>query len=155
MDMKKPPDEKARSLKARGALHPDPKQVRDELFQQGEFFDPRDLTQVRYEMLRRHLADGRTASEAARAFGMSRQTFYLLAKAFQAEGMGGLLPKKRGPKRAHKCSEAMLEFLEARRQEAPDASWPDLAREVEQLFGVAIHPRTLQRRLALRRKKND
>ena len=51
-------DTKARSLASRGALHPHPGRVRDHLFQRSDFFDPRDLVQVRYEMLRRHLVDG-------------------------------------------------------------------------------------------------
>ena len=52
-------DPKARFLASRGALHPHPERVRDPLFRGSDFFDPRDLVQVRYEMLRRHLVDGR------------------------------------------------------------------------------------------------
>jgi hypothetical protein len=37
-----------------------------------EFFDPRDLVQVKYEMLRRVRIDGASVSQAARDFGFSR-----------------------------------------------------------------------------------
>ena len=46
-------DSKSRALREHGALHPRPNQVHDPLFQHSEFFDPRDLVLVKYEMLRR------------------------------------------------------------------------------------------------------
>ena len=42
-----------RCSKKHGVLHKRLEQVTDELFRQGDFFDPRDLVQVKYEMLRR------------------------------------------------------------------------------------------------------
>ena len=79
-------DTKARSLTSHGALHPHPGRVRDGLFQGSAFFDLRDLVQVRYEMLRRHLVDGQPVARVARTFGMSRQMFYLLARALRRRG---------------------------------------------------------------------
>ena len=151
--MKPAEDEKVEFLKAHRALHPHPEKVRDENFPQSTFFDPRDLIQVRYEMLRRHRVEGRSIAETARAFGVSRQFFYLLAKAFEAEGLLGLGPRKRGPQRAHKCSTEVLDFVQARREASTTLRWDDLAREVASTFGVRVHPRTLQRALA-RGKKN-
>jgi hypothetical protein len=46
-------DPKSRALQQEDSLHPHPEQVTDELFLTHEFFDPRDLVQVKYEMLRR------------------------------------------------------------------------------------------------------
>ena len=60
-------DPKARFLASHGALHPHPERVRAPLFQGSDFFDPRDLVQVRYEMLRRHLVDGQAVAGVARA----------------------------------------------------------------------------------------
>ena len=48
-----PQDPKTEHLRSRGLLHPHPEKVKDELFHSGPFFDPHDLLQVRYEMLRR------------------------------------------------------------------------------------------------------
>jgi len=58
-------DSKAEALRQQGALHSHPDTVRDEAFRQGEFFDPRDLVQVRYEMLRHHQVDGQAVTEVA------------------------------------------------------------------------------------------
>ena len=151
--MKPAEDEKAEFLKTHRALNPHPEKVQDENFQQSTFFDPRDVMQVRYEMLRCHRVEGRSVAESARAFGVSRQFFYLLAEAFEAEGLLGLGPRKRGPKRAHKCSAEVLDFVRTRREGPATLRWDDLAREVASTFGIRVHPRTLQRALA-RRKKN-
>ena len=59
-------DSKTRSLREHHALHPHPEAVRDEAFQQHEFFDPKDRVQVRYEMLRRHRIDGKAISGVGR-----------------------------------------------------------------------------------------
>ena len=146
-------DSKARSLASRGALHPHPGRVRDHLFQRSDFFDPRDLVQVRYEMLRRHLVDGQPVAGVARTFGMSRQMFYLLARAFREEGLPGLLPRKRGPKRARKATDEVLDFVAGRRVGPPGPTTRELVDDVRREFGVRLHPRTLERGLARRGKE--
>jgi transposase len=151
--MSTPQDVKPRFLAAHQALHPHPERIGDSLFQQGGFFDPRDLVQVRYELLRRHLVDKQPVTEIIRDFGVSRQMFYVLLGMFQQEGLAGLLPRKRGPKGAHKCTDAILAFVVARREQSPGRSAKELAEEVGQKFGVQLHPRTLERRLSRRGKK--
>ncbi len=59
-------DEKLRILRQSHTLHPHADQVRDPLFTTGSaFFDPRDLVQVKYELLRRVRVDGESVSHAA------------------------------------------------------------------------------------------
>ena len=53
MPKRPPQDPKLQSLRQQGALNPRPQQVTDELFTGSDFFDARDLVQVKYEMLRR------------------------------------------------------------------------------------------------------
>jgi transposase len=146
-------DPKARFLASRGALHPHPERVRDPLFRGSDFFDPRDLIQVRYESLRRHRVDGQAVAAVARAFGMSRQMFYLLARAFREGGLPGLLPQKRGPKRARKGTDEVLTYVAGRRAGSPGRTTRELVDDVSREFGVRLHPRTLERGLALRGKK--
>jgi len=147
-----PEDPKAAALRAAGALHPHPERVTDTLFERAPFFDRRDRVQVKYEMLRAHDIDGRRVSEVARAFGTSRQALYAAAAAFQAQGIPGLLPRPRGPKHAHKCTEAILDFVEQwQAGEAPEER--SVVDAIRRRFGVTIHPRSLQRALARRTKK--
>ncbi len=146
-------DAKAAALRAAGALHPRPERVQDEAFAQHEFFDRRDHVQVKYEMLRRHRVDGRPVTAVAAAFGASRQTFYLTNAAFITGGLPGLLPRPRGPQRAHKCTDAILDFVEQWRAEHETAAWPGVTDAVRRRFHVTIHPRSLTRALARREKK--
>ena len=69
----------------------------DTLFQQGGFFDPRDLVQVRYEMLRRHLVERQPVTEIIRDFGVSRQMFYVLAEDVSAGRVGWTVASQARP----------------------------------------------------------
>ena len=70
-------NDKETSLRRHHALNPRPEGVSDPAFRSADpFFDPRDLVQVKYEMLRRAREDGSTISESAAAFGFSRPSFY-------------------------------------------------------------------------------
>ena len=109
---KLPPDPKTQALREAGALHPHPEAVRDDAFVSHPFFDPRDRVQVKYEMVRRHQVDGRPVTEIAARFGVSRQTFYQTAAAFEAHGIPGLVPQRPGPKGAHKCTDAVVDYVE-------------------------------------------
>jgi transposase len=144
-------DVKADMLRRQGALHPNPEAVQDEAFRQEEFFDPRDLVQVRYEMLRRHQVDRDSVTEVATAFGVSRQAYYVTEAAFEKQGLPGLLPRRRGPRRAHKCTEEVLDFVEQQRAEgSPDQ---EVSEAVRKRFGISIHPRSLVRALTRQKKK--
>jgi transposase len=144
-------DAKAEVLRRQGTLHPNPHAVQDEAFRHGEFFDPRDLVQVRYEMLRRHQIDGNAVTEVAVAFGVSRQAYYMTEAAFEESGIAGLLPRRRGPRRAHKCTDEILDFVEQGRAEG--STEKEVSAVVRKRFGVSIHPRSLVRALARRKKK--
>src|SRR5690349_8779773 len=97
-------DQKTKELKQTGTLNPHAETVTDLLFQQNPFFDPRDLLQARYEMLRRHSAEQMSILEAAAAFGVSRPTFYQAQVSFERSGLAGLVPDRRGPKGGHKLT---------------------------------------------------
>ena len=58
MARKRKPDAKEAALAESRTLNPRPEAVRDEQFASSEFFDARDLVQVKYEMVRRVRVDG-------------------------------------------------------------------------------------------------
>jgi transposase len=147
----RPDDAKSQALRQQGALHPNPEAVQDEAFRRGEFFDPRDVVQVRYEMLRRHQVDGQAVTEVSAAFGVSRQAFYTTEAAFEDMGISGLLPRRRGPKRAHKCTDEILDFVE--QWGAESSAEDDVTKAVRKRFGVSINPRSIERALTRRKKK--
>lgn len=147
------PDPKTEALRQQGCLHPHPGKVTDELFADSEFFDPRDVVQVKYEMLRRVRVDGQAISHAATGFGLSRPTYYQAQAAYEKGGLPALLPKKPGPRRAHKLSEKVVAALEVALAEQPEIDAQDLVRLVEDRFGVSVHPRSIERALARQEKK--
>jgi transposase len=152
--MAKPPraDPKQQSLREQGVLHPRAEAVTDELFEQLDFFDPRDLLQVKYEMLRRVETDGYSVSAAAAAFGLSRPSFYEARAAWQREGLAGLFPKKRGPHGGHKLTDEVVAFLLPLAAE-DSLTPPALAARVAPHFGVQVHPRSIERALQRAEKK--
>src|SRR6202790_4024431 len=83
MKKRRKPDQKTLELKRAGTLNPRPDSVSDPLFKKDPFFDPKDLLQVRYEMLRRHNVEGVSIVDVAAKFGVSRPTVYQAQAAFQ------------------------------------------------------------------------
>jgi transposase len=146
-------DAKFQALREAGALNARPQRVVDPLFAQSEFFDPHDLVQVKYEMLRRVRTEGRPVTEAAAAFGFSRVAFYQALATFEEQGLPGLIPRRPGPRRAHKLSEAVLEFLDQQRTADKSLRAKQLAEMVLKEFGLSVHSRSVERALAKRRKK--
>jgi transposase len=106
--------------------------------------------QVKYEMVRSTQVDGRSVTEAAAAFGFSRPSFYQAQAALQEGGLGALVPLRRGPRKAHKLTTEILDFL---RQNTPSLRAVELARLVEERFDVTLHPRTIERALKRALKK--
>jgi transposase len=146
-------DTKLRTLQQQGTLNPRPKAVRDQLFLQDDFFDARDLVQVKYEMLRRVRSEGQSVTDAAAGFGFSRPSFYQAQSAFEQDGLAGLVPQKRGPKQAHKLTDEVLTFIGEVRQKEPSIRLTDLVKQVEQRFGTTVHPRSIERGLLRHQKK--
>ena len=146
------PDPKEETLRDARALNPRPEAVVDEEFDSSEFFDARDLVQVRYEMVRRVRVDGETISAAAANFGFSRPSWYAAAAALDEEGLPGLLRARPGPRRAHKLSSEIVQFLLETRRAEPDLRGPELARRVEASFGLSVHPRSVERALERARR---
>lgn len=143
------------ALRQAGTLHPHPQLVTDPLFQGQPFFDTRDLMQVKYEMLRKVEVDGAPVSAAVTAFGLSRPSYYQARSAFEQDGLAGLAPQKRGPRRAHKFSAEVLAFLEQLQVEQPAIRHHEMAERVRERFDIVVNPRSIERRLGHGQKKTS
>ena len=148
----KKPDQKSLELKRTGTLNPRPDSISDTLFKANPFFDPKDLLQVRYEMLRRHRVEGVSILNVATQFGVSRPTVYQAQAAFQQAGLSGLLPKHRGPKEGHKLSAEIIEYVRNLRVTAPSLTTSACLQAVQEEFGITVHRRSLERALASKKK---
>jgi transposase len=153
-DEKKNPDKsKIEALKKHGTLNTKVDLVTDFLFREHDFFDPYDLMQVKYEMLRHVYKEGESITQASSAFGFSRLSFYRIQAAFKKYGLAGLLLKKRGPRSAHKLSPEIMEFVEETKKKDKSLRSSDMKKLIEERFDIQVHTRSIERALT-RRKKN-
>lgn len=134
-----------------GTLNPAPQKVRDPKFREGDFFDPRDAVQVKYEMLRRVSIDNASVTAAAEEYGVSRPTFYQAKTNFDEAGIAGLVPKKRGPRGPHKLQGEVLAFLETQLVAGKPIRARALARLLRKKFNLEVHPRTIERAVGVKK----
>jgi transposase len=132
-----------KALAAAKLLHPNSAAVTAPLFSgQRPFFLSADKVQVKYEMLRAHVVDGFSVSEAAARHGYSRPAYYLVADAFAETGMMGLLDERRGRHGPLKLTAEILAFI---RSTDPNWSSLALAQAIMRRFAVSLHRRTVER----------
>lgn len=152
---KKPDNDKPERLKQYGALNPHPEKVTEKMFSDSmlDFFDPCDLIQVKYEMLRAVDKEGCSVKQASEAFGFSRPAFYQAQSQFEQGGVTGLVKKRPGPKSAHKLTADVLAFIEEKIEEGEPLRARKLAPLIREKFGKDVHPRSIERAVTGRKKK--
>jgi transposase len=148
-------DPKETALRAARCLNPHPEAVTDEAFTTQEFFDARDLVQVKYEMVRRVRADGASVTAAAAAFGYSRPSYYEAAAALDEAGLDGLVPAKPGPRGGHKLTDAACAFADEQLTADPALRATGLVEAIQARFGVRVHPRSIERAVARYREQRS
>ena len=146
-------DVKLEALGQNGTLNAYPEDVTDDIFSGSEFFDPRDLLQVKYEMLRQVRQDGEPVSKVAKMFGFSRVSYYQIQHAYDQQGLAGLMPRQRGPRHAHKLTEDVMAFISACKNQKASLQATDLVIQIKQHFGLNVHPRSIERAMQRQLKK--
>jgi len=147
------PQAKRKALQATGTFNPRATHVRHTLFDQSAFFDPEDLLQLKYETLRALEVERCPIAKAAREFGLSRPTIYEAQTQLEQHGLEGLLPRKRGPKAAHKLTDEVRDYLQEQTAAQPGIQAGELARRLRQRYALKVHPRTIQKALKAKAKK--
>jgi transposase len=122
------------------------------LFKSHDFFDARDLIQVKYEMLRRVREDAWSISRAAAAYGFSRPSFYQAQSEFEHAGLAGFMPERRGPREAHKLNGIVRAFIEDLKSKDKTIRTTELVRRIKERFGIDIHRRTIERAVSSPKK---
>jgi transposase len=96
-------------------------------------------------MLRRVSVEKTSITEVSDQYGVSRPTFYQAKADFDEAGIAGLVPHKRGPHGPHKIQSEVLAFLIAQLSPGEPIRARELAKLVQQEFGIDVHPRTIER----------
>lgn len=146
-------EKKHQSLKQQGTLNRQAEKVKHKLFEENEFFDPDDLMQLKYEMLRSVGHDNRSISQASKDFGLSRVSFYQAKEDFEQQGLVGLLPEKRGPKNPHKLSDEVMAYIKQKIADDSTINATQVSQMVKVKFTKTIHPRTIEKALKRSHKK--
>jgi len=141
------PIDKRRALESTGTFNRRFATVRHDLFRQGDFFDPQDLLQLKYETLRAVEKDGYSIARAAEEFGLSRPTIYQAQSQLKTAGLEGLLPRKRGPRNARKLTAEIRGYLQEQSTTEPRPAARELSRRVQERFKIDLHPRTIEKAL--------
>ncbi|MCK4303816.1 MAG: helix-turn-helix domain-containing protein [Candidatus Eisenbacteria sp.] len=132
-------------LKAEGLLNPRPERVTHPIFQSLDFFNPLDLPQVRYELLRAARAEDASVAEACRLLGFSREYFYRLDRDFMERGYVALLGSPRGRRPLIALNQEIVNFIVHRKLEQPRLSGEKLRKEILTLYKVECSRRTVER----------
>jgi transposase len=150
---KQPSKDKIAILRNQGSINPFPEKVQNPLFLNEAFFDANDIVQVKYELLRHVQIEGVSITEAVKNFGFSRLSFYRILSVFEKLGLVGLIPKKRGPREAHKMTADVLKFINDKIQKPPAMNSIELTKALKDRFGLSVHPRSIERALSRKKKR--
>ena len=153
MEAKKGNTSKRRTLMQSGTLNKNADKVADSKFKNLAFFDSNDLLQVKYEMLRSAQKEGIGILKASETFGFSRITFYKTDRAFKENGLVGLLPRKKGPRRAHKLSSEVMKFVGQLLEQKPEMKSDVIRQKIKDRFNLSVHKRSIERAIDRSKKK--
>jgi transposase len=132
-------------LKRARCLNPQPERVQDEYFtKQPEFFDPQDIVQVKYELLRRCEVEGREIASTCQDFGFSRTTYYKAQQAFYQGGLPRFMGKQRGRQNPIKVNETVRGFLIAEKAKNNRLSAREMVQMLKQRHNVQLTERMIQ-----------
>jgi transposase len=102
-------------------------------------------------MLRRVSLEKTSVTNATKEYGVSRPTFYQTRAHFDKTGVAGLVPQKRGPRGPHKLQGEVLAFVEQQLIAGEPVRARELAKLIRQKFDLNLHPRTIERAVAVKK----
>ncbi len=132
-------------LEKEGFLNPKPDRVVHPLFKTLSFFDPLDLPQVRYELLRCARGGECSVLAACEVFGFSREYFYKLDRTFMERGYVALLGSQVGRRPLIALNQEIVSYVVMEKMKRPKASGDELRKEIEKLYKVECSTRTVER----------
>lgn len=142
---------KTEALKENGTFNPRYEKVTAARFKMGMFFDPKDLIQVKYELLRSIASGECSITQASEQFGFSRESIYRNKAAYESGGLQALIPQKTGPKGAHKLTAEGQSFIDSYIAEHLAASASEVNKKMRERTGISVHNRTVERYLSKKR----
>ena len=119
--------------------------VTEHRFISDNFYDPKDLAQVKYEMLRAVRESKVSVDEISVKYGFSRAGFYKVKNSFEKEGLSAFVSNKSGPRSAWKLTKEYQRFIDGCLSENPEASSGEIVSMLKRERGLEISKRTVER----------
>jgi len=119
--------------------------VKEQRFIDDDFYDPHDLAQVKYEMLRTARESKESIEEITIRYGFSRAGFYKIKNSFDEQGVSAFVSNKTGPRNAWKLTRECQRFIDSYLLESPDTSSADIASILKTERGLEVSKRTVER----------
>lgn len=132
-------------LISEGLINRRVKRVRHPLFDSLDFFDPLDLPQVKYELLRSARVEKLSVLQACELFGFSREYFYRLERLFMKRGYVGLLGSPKGRRPIIALNYEIVGFIAHRKMQDHTLSGENLRGEIFDRYHVDCSRRTVER----------
>ncbi len=142
--------DKKETLLGNGSYNKNYSKVERKKFLEDNFYDPMDIIQVKYELLRDAKDARRGIGGITNEYGYTRASYYNIKAAFEKDGLAALVPGKTGPKAPHKLTSERQEYIERYISENPSASSAEITTDLSSSIGIKISKRTVER---YRRKK--
>lgn len=126
-------------------LNRTPELVQDVRFiKQADFFDSKDIVQVKYELLRRCEVEGNDVASSCLGFGVSRTTYYKVKQAFLRGGLPALMGQPRGRPHPIKVNDVVRGHLIAEKVKNPKFTAREMAAAVKERYHVQLSERMIQ-----------
>jgi transposase len=128
-----------------GTFNKNHAKVKEQRFAEDDFYDPQDLAQVKYEMLRTVRESEMSIEEVSSMFGFSRSGFYKIRNSFERSGVSSFVSGKTGPQNARKLTKEYQQFIDEYLVENPNASSVDIADVLRAEKELELSKRTIER----------
>jgi len=128
-----------------GTYNKNHNKVIEQRFVDDDFYDPQDLAQVKYEMLRTVRESEKSIEEVTKRFGFSRSGFYKIKNSFEKSGISSFVSNKTGPQNARKLTKEYQQFIDNYLFENPNTSSENITAVLKLEKGLVISKRTIER----------
>ena len=103
-----------------------------------------DVALVKLSMLIDVICKGQSPSKTAKKYGYTRQRFYQILEDYKESGLEGLIPKRKGPKKNHIRTEAVVNLIIRYKFLDPDITSDVIAQKLKQ-EGYNVSIRSVER----------
>ena len=140
--------DKESRLKESNTYNPKSDMITASIFANNQLMDPKDLLQVRYELVRAIKCESKPIREICSEYGVSVSTARRYAEDLKKGGLIALVPEQKGPSGPTKLTKEASDFIDAYRKKNPESSGGKIHSALESKLHTGVSKRTVERYLS-------